>query len=158
MQQNRRRTTGGRGASSDLRYEGTLLAFEEDVRSKSLVEWIVAHATGSKPLHRFEGVLEVSGQKRELVFTGRDNRRKVDVTLRIPFENILEVRLGFDEIFRMRDERSPWNKPLVVKFREGGKERMVYIFASFKRCLRTSQNGRLYVHLKGLLSGEGGSV
>ena len=151
MQQSRRLTIGGRGASDDIRYEGTLLAFEEDIKSKSLIEWIVAHASGSKPLHRFEGVLEVSRKRKELKFTGRD-KRGGEITLRIPLDKILEVSLGFDETFRMRDERSPWNKPLIVRFREDGSDRKVYIFASFKRCLRTSQNGQLHAYLRELLS------
>ena len=134
-----------------MRYEGTLIAFEEDIQNKSIFEWIVAHTSGSRPLYRFEGILEVSEERKEIVFTGKDSKSDETIMLQISFDKVVGIYLGFDDVFRMRDERSPWNKPLVVKFNENGTVKTIYIFASFKRCLRTTQNKQLYRYLKRLL-------
>ncbi len=129
-----------------MKFENTLIAYEEDIKNANICEWITAHTTGFNPLHRYIGALEVKEGK--LVFKGKDRISGREFSLNIPFENIKEIYLGFDEVFRRRDERAPWNKPLRIKYMEEGKVKTIYVFASFKRFLRVTENRRVYKLLK----------
>ncbi len=52
----------------------TLLIFDVDVRTRSWKEWLLAHTSFSKPLHRYEGELSLLNDK--LYFEGLDKRAK----------------------------------------------------------------------------------
>ncbi len=131
-----------------MKFGKTLLAYEEDIKNAGICDWITSHTTGFSPLHRYEGTLEVIEDERKLVFRGKDKSTGKDFVLYIPFSKIRDVYLGFDEVFRIWDERAPWNKPLRIKYEEDGKFKTVYIFVAFKRFLRTTENRRLYEKLK----------
>lgn len=47
-----------------------------------------------KPLHRYDGVLEMTEQKLE--FTGRDVKEKKEFKLEIEIGNITDIHFGFD--------------------------------------------------------------
>ena len=124
------------------------MAFEEDIKNRSWLDWFKAHTSGFKPLHRYEGVLELSDE--ELIFDGRDVKESKKFQLRIPLRNITDVYYGFDEVFKGREERAwPWNKPLRIRYRSGNNERTIYLFAHFhhKKGIRTSDNKKLYEKL-----------
>ncbi|MBC7188904.1 hypothetical protein H5U35_01645, partial [Candidatus Aerophobetes bacterium] len=53
-----------------MRLENTLMAYKEDIESRSFWDWIKAHTSFMKPLHRYEGVLELNEKK--MSFAGRD--------------------------------------------------------------------------------------
>lgn len=57
-----------------MKWENTLMAYEEDIKSRSFCDWIKAHTSFMKPLHRYDGVLELTEQK--MKFTGRDVKEK----------------------------------------------------------------------------------
>ena len=136
-----------------MEWDRTLLAFEEDVRNRGLLDWIKAHTSGFKPLHRYEGTLKL-GQGR-LSFEGRDVKEGSGFRLEIPLSEISDLHYGFDEVFKGREERAwPWNKPLRIRYREGGGERSIYLFARFhhEKGIRTSANRELYAKLRELLS------
>ena len=125
--------------------ENTLLAFDEDIRSRSLVDWIKAHASGFKPLHRYEGSLKLDEEK--LVFEGRDVKESSGFKLEIAVHEITDVYYGFDEVFKGREERAwPWNKPLRIRFKENDVEKTIYLFVNFhyKHGVRVSDNEELY--------------
>lgn len=50
----------------------TLWAFEEDILSRSWLDWITAHISLGMPLHRYEGQLNVLPDK--LNFVGIDKK------------------------------------------------------------------------------------
>ena len=128
--------------------ENTLLAFEEDIKNRSINDWIKAHTSGFKPLHRYEGMLELSENK--LMFYGVDVKNGEGFRLEIPIQDVVEVYYGFDEVFKGREERSwPWDKPLRIKFKMNEGERAIYLFANFhhKYGIRTSDNEEVYKEL-----------
>jgi len=87
-----------------MRKEHTLLAFDVDIKERSFIDWFKAHTSGFKPLHRYEGVLELDEER--LVFEGRDVKGGKELVLEIPISDIIDVYFGFDEVFKDREERA----------------------------------------------------
>jgi hypothetical protein len=80
-----------------------LWAFEEDILSRSWLEWLTAHTSFLKPLHRYEGVLTIHANALQL--TGKDKRTKDEFYLEIYKYEIGQLYLGFDETFNMSETR-----------------------------------------------------
>ncbi len=143
-----------------MKWGNSLLAFEEDVKTRGLLDWIKAHTSGFKPLHRYEGVLEV--KEGELIFSGRDVKKARGFRLKIPLKDIADVYLGFDDVFRGREERAwPWNKPLRIRYRTGSRVKTVYLFAEFRRkfgIIRTSSNREVLETIERLRRKGSGTV
>ena len=38
-----------------MKWENTLMAYEEDIKNRSFWDWIKAHTSFMKPLHRYKG-------------------------------------------------------------------------------------------------------
>jgi len=138
--------------------ENTLLAFEEDIRNRSLIDWVKAHTSGFKPLHRYEGILEIRDDR--LIFYGKDVKDGDEFKLEIPFKDVLDVYYGFDEIFKGREERAwPWDKPLRIRFKKDEIENTIYLFANFhhKYGIRISDNEEVYKELTHKLGSKTGN-
>ena len=125
-------------------FKNSLLAFSEDIKNRSVWDWIKAHTSFMRPLHRYRGTVKLTDK--DLKFKGRDIKDKSSFQLKIPITDIKDVNLGFDKVFSGWEERAaPWNKPLRIKYNKGGEERTIYIFARFHRKfgLRSSDNKKL---------------
>lgn len=131
-----------------MKFNNSLMAFKEDLKSKNWIEWLKAHTSGFKPLHRYEGTLELNN--RELIFTGKDVIENKEIKLKISIKNIIDLHYGFDEIFKRRDKRNPWNKPLRIKCKLNNAEKTLYFFINFhyKLGARTSSNKEVYEKLR----------
>ena len=57
------------------------------------------------PFHRYEGILELDDDK--IVFVGVDVKNGEEYNLEISIKNITDVHLGFNDVFKRRDDRSP---------------------------------------------------
>lgn len=126
-----------------MKWENSLTAFEEDIKSRSWLDWLKAHTSGFKPLHRYEGILEL--RNNELIFDGKDVKENKNFQLKISLKDITDVHYGFDEVFKGREERArPWNKPLRVKYQSENGVRTIYLFVHFhhKKGIRTSDKQR----------------
>lgn len=135
-----------------MKWENSLMAYEEDIKSRTWIDWMKAHTSGFKPLHRYKGVLELSNN--ELIFTGRDVKENKEFQIKILIKDITDVHYGFDDVFKGREERAwPWNKPLRVKYRSESGERTMYLFAHFhyKKLIRASDNKEVYKKLKEII-------
>ena len=132
-------------------WENSLLIFEDDLKSKSWLDWIKAHTSGSKPLHRYEGSLKLSEEY--LSFEGKDIKENRRISLKIPIKNIIGIHYGFDDLFKARDERSPWNKPIRIEYISNDTKKKVYVFADFgiKHLIRTSKNKEFYESLREMI-------
>jgi len=136
------------------RWKKTLMAYEEDVKNRSFLDWIKAHTSGFKPIHRYEGVFELRDE--EIVFEGKDVKEGEEIYLKIPIKNITDVYLGWDDVFtgfplsRAGDRAYPWNKPLRLRYQSSEGERTLYFFVNFhhKYGIRTSNNKEVYERLK----------
>jgi hypothetical protein len=143
-----------------MKWENSLMAYEEDIKNRTLLDWLKAHTSGFKPLHRYEGVFELNEEK--IVFDGKDIKEDKKFRLGIPIKSITDLYLGWDDIFtgfpmsRAGDRAYPWNKPLRVKYKSDLEERTIYLFVRFHRKwgIRASDNKEVYKKLKEILGGE----
>jgi len=132
-----------------MKWENTLMAYEEDIKSRSFWDWIKAHTSFMKPLHRYKGVLEIDEQK--TTFIGRDVKVDKDFNLEIATGDITDIHFGFDDVFTgWEDRAAPWNKPLRVRYESKEGEKTIYLFANFhhKYGFRASDNKEVYEKLE----------
>jgi len=135
-----------------MKWENTLMAYEEDIKSRSFWDWIKAHTSFMKPLHRYEGFLELN--ERNMTFTGKDVKVDKDFNLEIATGDITDIHLGFDDVFTgWEDRAAPWNKPLRVGYKSKEGEKTIYLFVNFHRKygFGTSSNKEAYEKLKSYL-------
>lgn len=159
---NRRPGRGQADATNDIddarrnvvKWENTLMAYEEDLKNRSFWDWMKAHTSGFRPLHRYEGVFELNEDR--IIFDGKDIKEARDFNLEIPIKDITDVYLGWDEVFagfpmsRAGDRAYPWNKPLRLRYQSDQEERTIYLFVRFHRRhgIRASDNKEVYEKLK----------
>jgi hypothetical protein len=132
------------------KWDNTLMAYEEDIKSRSFWDWIKAHTSFFRPLHRYAGVLELDDDS--IIFDGMDLRQGVGFHLEIPVDDITDVYLGWDDVFtgfplsRAGDRAYPWNKPLRLRYRANQAEKTIYLFVRFHRKwgIRASDNRAVY--------------
>jgi hypothetical protein len=141
-----------RKEANKMEWKNTLMAYEEDVESRGFWDWVKAHTSFMKPLHRYERFLELSKEK--ITFTGKDVKEDKDFNLEIAIVNITNFHFGFDDVFTgWEDRAAPWNKPLNVRYKskEGGKT--IYLFTNFHRKygFRASDNKEVFEKLESYL-------
>lgn len=129
-------------------YENSLLAYDEDIKNRSVVEWLTAHTSFLKPLHRYQGILKVDEEA--IVFDGKNKKGYIDFNITILIDNITDIYLGYDEVFRRREDRSLGLRgfePLRIRFETKRGEKTIYLFAAY-HWMRTSQNRKLFAQLE----------
>lgn len=127
-----------------LKKDNVLLAYKEDIRKKGVIDWLRAHTSFLKPMHRYDG--EIILMEKELVLDCEDKDEGKDFTESIKKDELTDVHLGFDETFRKSDDRSGGLtfRPLRIKYTKNGKEETVYIITGFSRLKRTTNNESWY--------------
>jgi len=128
------------------------MAYEEDIRSRGFWEWVKAHTSFMKPLHRYEGFLELNEGK--ITLKGKDTKEDKDFNLEIATGDITDVHFGFDNVFTgWEDRAAPWNKPLKVRYKFKERKKAIYLFVNFhhKYGIRISDNKEVYRKLKASL-------
>lgn len=129
-------------------YENSLLAYEEDIKNRSFLEWLAAHTSFLRPLHRYHGILKVDEEA--IVFDGKNKNGYIDFNVTILTESITDLFFGYDEVFRRREDRSlglTGFRPLRIRFENKRGEQTIYVFANY-HWMRTSKNRMLYDQLK----------
>jgi hypothetical protein len=132
-------------------YADSLLAFKADIEHKGLIDWLEAHTSFMRPLHRYVGTLVVDSDS--VSFLGEDQKAGSRFNLRIPRTDITGLHLGYDSIFRRIDDRSLGIfhfVPLRIDFTQNIRDESIYIFANYSRLLRQSDNRQVYEELGGI--------
>lgn len=109
----------------------SLWTFEEDILTRSWLDWLTAHTSFLKPLHRYEGQLSILPDR--LCFSGKDKRTGNDTSLDIYKYQIEELYLGFDEFYNAMETRGlglTW-VPLRLTFTQNEKEEKLYIITNY---------------------------
>ncbi|MDQ2721542.1 MAG: hypothetical protein M3Z26_17535 [Bacteroidota bacterium] len=104
-----------------------LWTFEEDILNRSWLDWLAAHMSLGKPLHKYEGMLTLYTNTLELI--GQEKRTKEDFSLEIYRQEIEQLYLGFDEAFNASETRTlglTW-LPLRLMFIKNEQERKLYL-------------------------------
>jgi hypothetical protein len=131
-------------------YADSLLAFKADIEHKGLIDWLAAHTSFMRPLHRYVGTLEVDPDS--VSFSGEDEKEGTRFNLTIPKADITGLHLGFDSIFKRIDDRALGLfqfVPLRIDFTQNKRDESLYIFANYSRLLRQSDNRQVYEELGG---------
>ena len=135
-----------------MKWDNSLMAFEEDIKNRSFIDWIKSHTSFMKPLHRYEGIFEVNDDTIE--FLGEDVKEKKDYTFRIKTADIEDVKYGYDDVFTgWEDRAAPWNKPLKICFKSNNNKKCIYLFVSFhrKKVMRSSENEKVCHQIKSVI-------
>lgn len=80
-----------------------LWIFAEDIQNRSWIEWLRAHISFGKPLHRFDGIVTLNATT--LLLEGFDNREKKAVAFEISKYQIEQLYHGFDEVYSISESR-----------------------------------------------------
>ena len=124
---------------------------EEDIQELvrewgNVPEWVKSHLRAKYPAHRYEG--EVTTDSDSLVFYGRDIKEGKDCELKIPFDSIEEVYLGFSNCLRSSIDLAfgmGGPAPLAVRYRDGDEEKTVYFNTGGDRYVpHVAVNNRLW--------------
>jgi hypothetical protein len=106
-----------------------LWAFEEDILTRSWLDWLTAHTSFLKPLHRYEGLMSILSDR--LSFFGKDKRTSTDFSLNIYKYQIEQLYLGLDETFNMMETRGVMWLPLRLTFMQNDKEEKLYVITNY---------------------------
>ena len=117
----------------------TLWAFEEDIQSRSWSDWLKAHTSFLKPLHRYEGILTV--YTNSLNFSGMDKKAQTEISFDIEKHQITQLYLGFDPTFNILETRG-LNFWLLLRltFLQDGKEEKLYLITNYSFGLSDNKN------------------
>lgn len=132
-----------------MKWKNTLMSYEDDIKNRGFWDWIKAHTSFMKPLHRYNGTLELN--KETITFTGEDIKKNKTINLKIQTKDITDIHLGFDNIFKILEDRAViWNKPLRIRYNSKDGEKTIYLFANFHYThgMRSSNNSDVYKELK----------
>lgn len=124
-----------------MKREKALWIFDHQVDERGLADWLKAHTSFLKPLHRYEGEIRLKEKSIELI--GKNVKTDEDYSLDISRKDVLNVDLGYDEVFRRREERSLGVvlTPLRIEYKEKERNRKIYLFINYRRFSRRSSNG-----------------
>jgi hypothetical protein len=131
-----------------MKYEKTLLAFKEDIEHRGLADWLEAHTSFMRPLHRYYGTLNANNE--QFSFSGSDEKKGGQFSLVINMSDITDIHLGYDSIFKRIEDRSLGLfhfVPLRINFTENHKEVSIYLFANYSSIIRHSDNQQLFGEL-----------
>jgi hypothetical protein len=131
-------------------YADSLLAFKADIEYKGLIDWLEAHTSFMRPLHRYVGTLDIGPNT--LSFSGEDKKDKSPFSLTIPRSDIKRLYLGFDSVFKRIDDRALGLfhfVPLRIDFTQNKTDESIYVFANYSRIHRQSDNEQVYQELGG---------
>lgn len=105
-------------------------AFGEDILDlrKKLGEEFEAHTSQPLgiPLHKYEGQLSLEDERISLVGKSKDSQK--EFRLLVPFKDISDVYLGWDDVLRRWKDTRAHIRPLRITFENQGKKAL-YVYA-----------------------------
>jgi hypothetical protein len=129
-------------------FEHSLLAFKQDIEHRGLLDWLEAHTSFMRPLHRYYGTLEVNNEN--FLFSGIDEKNGTYYNLAIKISEITGIHLGYDHTFMRIEDHSLGIfhfVPLRIDFIMKEKEESIYVFANYSSLIRHSDNQKLFDEL-----------
>ena len=109
-----------------------LWIFEEDILNRSGLEWLSAHISFGKPLHKYEGTITIYANT--LLLKGFDKRQEVEVSFEILKGRIEQLYHGFDKTFSASETRGlglMWH-PLRLTFYNDDESKNVYLIINYR--------------------------
>ena len=109
-----------------------LWIFDEDIKNRSWLEWLRAHISFGKPLHRYDGIATLHATF--LSLDGFDNREKVEVAFRIDKYKMEQLYHGFDDVFSLSESRGlglTWH-PLRLTYTSENLKKNIYLIINYR--------------------------
>lgn len=132
--------------------ERALIIFEEDVRDVELLKNLKAKiVTQMLPPHRYDCSFIIN---ESLTFDGKELLSGNKFRLDIPLSSIVDLHLGFDDVFVGKDSKGKNYQlsPVRIKYKANDKIRTVYVFAEYKGLFRSSSGEEIYKILKSIVN------
>jgi hypothetical protein len=114
-----------------IRESLAFLAFSEDIRKRTFIDWMEAHISAAQPLHRYKGLLNLDRDK--ISFYGTEKKTGNDFRLFIYRHEIQQLYHGFDDVFTVLETRNlglSW-KPLRISFTRDKTDFRVYLIIDY---------------------------
>ncbi|MCW4022088.1 MAG: hypothetical protein NWF02_02855 [Candidatus Bathyarchaeota archaeon] len=118
----------------------SLWIFKEEIGHKDFTDWFAAYTSFMLPIHRYKGEMHLFDDA--IVFHGKNAKTGEVNIVSIPFQNITDLCLGFDDTYKRRESRSGSvnEAPLRIDYRDGNSVQTVYSFIDFSRVSRGNKN------------------
>jgi hypothetical protein len=109
--------------------DNALLSFDINIKQRGIKDWIIAHTSFFKPLHRYEGQLTLFNDR--LYFKGKDKKVGEPFSLEISKKQVVEIFYGFDDVFRRGEDRALGIgfKPLRLTIELNGSKDSIYLLS-----------------------------
>lgn len=128
--------------------ERALIIFEEDVLNAELFKTLKARIVIQMlPPHRYDCTFTID---ESLIFDGKELLSGNKFRLAIPLSSIVELHLGFDDVFVGKDSKGKKYQlnPIRIKYKENDEVRTVYVFPEYKGLFRSNSSEEIYKVLK----------
>ncbi len=132
--------------------ERALIIFEEDVRNAELFKTLKARIVIQMlPPHRYDCTFTFD---ESLIFDGKELLSGNKFRLAIPLSSIVELHLGFDDVFVGKDSKGKKYQlnPIRIKYKENDEVRTVYVFPEYKGLFRSNSSEEIYKLLKSAIN------
>lgn len=132
--------------------ERALIIFEDEVRDGELLKKLKARMILQMlPPHRYDGTVSVDDSIR---FDGKELLSGKKFMLDIPLDTLLDMNLGYDDIFAGQDSKGKKYQlqPIKIRYRSDGRENAMYLFSEYRGLFRTSSGRECYRILSSLVN------
>ena len=125
-----------------------LWIFKEEIDQKDFGDWFAAHTSFMLPIHSYRGEVHLFDDA--LVFYGAHAKTSKTEVSDVPFKDIKNMHMGFDEAYKRRETRGGFNNeaPLRIEYKKDGAVKTIYIFMEFNRITRSNKNQEWLVTLQ----------
>jgi hypothetical protein len=117
----------------EIKKDSALMAYREDLEDRGFLDRIKVHLTYEKPVHRYEGTIILYSNK--LLYSAKDIQTEKDHFLEISREDVQEIHIGFDDIYKIGEDRlmGAGFQPVRITFLNQGLEKTAYFIMEFDR-------------------------
>ena len=127
-----------------------LIIFKENLKTRTILDWISSHLSGALPPHKYKGILQISSDR--LYFEGIDVKTDQNAEFSIPRYSIEQVFHGYDNSYSILQTRGlglNW-APVRIKYNIDDDIKTVYIITGYEKPGTTDKE--FYEFLKEWLS------
>ena len=123
-----------------IRFDNIFLIDEESIK-KSSRKSKMTFRRNRLPIHHFEGQIFLNGSK--YIFIGTNLKTKKYEKFEINFNDVIDVQLDYDEIFKGRYGYLS-TKPLKISYKNHNNNKTIYLFTNWSRSQLRSRNNKMW--------------
>jgi len=131
--------------------ERALIIFEDEVRDLEILKKLSARMVVQMlPPHRYDGIMTVDESLR---FEGRELLTGEKFRFEIPLNSIVEMQLGFDELYVGKDSKGKKYQlnPIRIRFKQNDDVKTMYAFMEYNGLFRSNSGEECFKLLSKLV-------